>query len=246
MTHIALTAGPWQQALRGVDQVDAVITDAPFGASVHSGHNVAAAQVRGVTGQEVRQAIDYDAMSPNDVFAFVGHWVLRNRGWFAVFSCDTLSRVWRAAFTAHGLYAFTPVYVRSFTPRLLGDGPSNGLVFLNVARPRTREFSTWGCLPAEYTHHKEKHMRTGGKSRSLMQQIIGDYTNPGFLVCDPFAGYGTTLLAARELSCNAVGAECDPAAYDEACARIAAPWQRTYHPRTPLVTAPAEQEGFAW
>ncbi len=53
---------------------------------------------------------------------------------------------------------------------------------------------------------------TGGqhscqKPLGLMQEIIQRLTNPGDVIADPFAGSGTTLLAAKELGRRAVGVE---------------------------------------
>jgi hypothetical protein len=45
---------------------------------------------------------------------------------------------------------------------------------------------------------------------SLAAAIIQDYTTPGQQVLDPFAGYGTTLLAAQELHRQAIGVELLP------------------------------------
>jgi DNA modification methylase len=54
----------------------------------------------------------------------------------------------------------------------------------------------------------------------MMRDIVGDYTRPGDLVCDPCAGGATTLLAAYQTGRRAIGAELDPATYAKAKARL--------------------------
>jgi len=54
-----------------------------------------------------------------------------------------------------------------------------------------------------------------------MRAIIRDYTRPGDLVCDPCAGAGTTLLAARMEGRRSIGAEMMPEHYDIARRRLA-------------------------
>jgi DNA modification methylase len=44
----------------------------------------------------------------------------------------------------------------------------------------------------------------------LVQDILSYCTNPGDTVLDPFAGTGTTLLAAQEMQRNAIGIELSP------------------------------------
>jgi site-specific DNA-methyltransferase (adenine-specific) len=61
----------------------------------------------------------------------------------------------------------------------------------------------------------------GGKPLALMRAIIRDYTRPGDLVMDCFAGGGTTLLAAAMEGRRAIGAEMDPETYAKAKARLA-------------------------
>jgi DNA modification methylase len=54
---------------------------------------------------------------------------------------------------------------------------------------------------------------------------VRDYTRVGDTVCDPFAGWGTTLASAAAYRRRAVGAERDEAAYREAVRRLCAPTQ---------------------
>jgi site-specific DNA-methyltransferase (adenine-specific) len=53
-----------------------------------------------------------------------------------------------------------------------------------------------------------------------MRQIVADYSAPGDLICDPFAGMATTLLAASAEGRRAVGAEMDPETHRLALARL--------------------------
>jgi site-specific DNA-methyltransferase (adenine-specific) len=53
-----------------------------------------------------------------------------------------------------------------------------------------------------------------------MRAIVSDYSRPGDLVCDPTAGYGSTLAAALQKGRRAIGAEVDPEVYAEARKRL--------------------------
>ena len=52
-------------------------------------------------------------------------------------------------------------------------------------------------------------LRTGGKPLALMLSIIGDFTEPGDVVLDPFAGAGTTGVACLRLGRRFIGIEKD-------------------------------------
>jgi site-specific DNA-methyltransferase (adenine-specific) len=69
-----------------------------------------------------------------------------------------------------------------------------------------------------------------------MRAIIRDYTRPGDLIVDPFAGSGTTLLAARLEGRRAIGAELDPKTFALAVKRLSTPW-------TPRLFADQEDKG---
>jgi len=124
-------------------------------------------------------------------------------------------------------YAFAPVpYVAPGSRvRLSGDGPSCWVVYVMVARPKGKPWSSWGTLPGAYVLPKgegERGLAAGQKPMWIMRQLVKDYSREGDLVVDPCAGGGSTLLAASEQGRVSVGAEVDAATYRQAEARIAA------------------------
>lgn len=59
------------------------------------------------------------------------------------------------------------------------------------------------------------------KPVALMRWIIGQYTEPGDLILDPYAGAGPTLIAAKELGRRAIGIELVPEYVQTARDRLA-------------------------
>lgn len=60
----------------------------------------------------------------------------------------------------------------------------------------------------------------GGKPLGLMQAIVRDYSRPGDLVVDPFAGSGTTALACAIEGRRCITSEKDPKHYAIAKKRL--------------------------
>ena len=214
--------GRWQDVLADVDNVDAVICDPPYGARTHDGHNGGAEQVVSATGQATRQSIDYTHFTPADVSELVSSWAPRCRGWFACMTSHDLIPAYESAFAAVNFYCFAPVILMQKRPRLIGDGPANWAVYMMIAaRPRTVEFSRWGCLPGAYFSTTARVAGiAGAKPLSLMRAIVRDYSNAGGLVVDPFAGSGTTALACESEGRRCITAEADLATFNIARARL--------------------------
>jgi hypothetical protein len=217
-----LYLGRWQDALTNVDRVDAVITDPPYGAKTHTGHDRGAELFSDAIGHEMRTSISYDAMTPSEVAAFVDAWAPRCSGWMLAMTSHDLIPAWEQAYERAGRLAFAPLPIIQKRARLMGDGPGSWAVYAMVSRPRTRAMSTWGCLPGAYEAPTVKDAGlAGAKPVDLMRAIVRDYSRPGDLVCDPFAGSGTTLLAAVTEGRRAVGSEQKREHYDIAAKRIA-------------------------
>ncbi len=219
--HAQLGHGDWRDLLLEVGQADCLLSDPPFNSKTHSGWNAGEQQVRDCNGQATRQAIDYAAFTPESVRELVLTLAPRVRGWWACMTDDVLAPAYRAAYAEAGLYDFAPVPIIQKRPRLLGDGPASWAVYLMVARPKKIEFSRWGCLPGAYFANTESiDGICGAKPIGLMREIVRDYSRAGDLVLDPFAGSGTTLIAANHEGRRAVGCEIDPARFEIAKKRI--------------------------
>lgn len=214
---IDLRLGSWQTAMADIDQVDAIIADPPYSERTH-----AAYRTGGVVDDAGRELIAYSHMDPVEVHLFCRHWAPRCIGWFVIMSDHQLSRVWQQELEDVGLYVFAPLPFIQKRIRLAGDGPSSWTTWINVARPRNQEFQRWGTLPGAYFGNVEKNggVVVGAKPLSLMRSIVRDYSRPGDLICDPFAGSGSTLIAAASEGRRAVGAEMDPNTYAYAMKRI--------------------------
>lgn len=223
---IDLRLGRWQDAISDVETVDAIVTDPPYSERTHSGHGVAVDHLGAADNARRkvrRQAIDYDAWSPDTVRRFVAHWSPRTRGWFCAISDHVLMYDWADALDDAGRYVFPPLPIVEVGSRvrLTGDGPSSWTCWLVVARPRTPEFVRWGTLPGAYIGSgKGDREHIGGKDSGIMRAIVRDYTRPGDLVCDPCMGAGTTALAAGMEGRKFVGAEMDPLTFTKAQRRL--------------------------
>lgn len=218
--------GDWRTALADV-VCDSVITDPPYGARTHDGalqgEGGGAIDLSADRGGDgiARTEIGYSCWTPEDVSEFVESWAPRTRCWIVAMTSHDLIPAWEAAFDAAGLYAFAPLaaVIDGAGVRVLGDGPANWTIHLVVARQRSRSLSgegskIWRSLPGGYHGPRGRYQAGGrGKPAWLVDALVSHYSDPGHRVVDPFAGWGTTLAAARNAGRVAIGSEQDPAAH---------------------------------
>jgi DNA modification methylase len=96
--------------------------------------------------------------------------------------------------------------------------PERRAEHLKKGRPWT---NLWR-LPSLKGHSHEKVGHPSQKPLALIERILISCTGEGDLVIDPFAGSGTTLVAAQKLNRRCVGVEIDPAYAEMARARLCA------------------------
>jgi hypothetical protein len=210
--------GRWEDVLADVE-CDSVITDPPYGERTHS--NVISEEDL-PDGCE-RATIDYTHWGASDVERFVDAWAGRTRRWIVALTSHDLVDHWLSSYRANDFYAFAPVgvVVTGMGVRIQGDGPASWTLWICAGRRKARKLSTargakgiWRSLPGGYTGPSTENMAGGrGKPPWLCEALVRDYSDPGMLVCDPCAGWGHTLLAARDLGRRFIGAEMDPAAH---------------------------------
>lgn len=220
----------WQDRLSkpGWDEIvfDHVITDPPFSAAVHERqkHDRNDGTEEGLH----TDGFGYEPFDEEDVHAFVLAVAPQTRQWFCVLTSHDLVPHWERAFDAVGRYVFAPqpCVQKGSAVRLQGDGPSSVTSWLVASRPKSKEGAAWRTLPGHYVASRPKRLGVrGAKSMELMTAIVRDYSDPGDLIFDPFAGSGTTLVAARALHRRAIGCECRFGAFSVAEHRLSKAWQ---------------------
>ncbi len=225
-TATEVRLGRWQEALADVGLVDAVITDAPYSERTHAGFR-SGSKKAGSIGEQ-RGIAEYPPLTEKDVIEFVSWWHGRTKHWFVIFGDHVTQQWWADALEVAGWYVFAPVawIRRDAPPRFSGDGPQRSAEWLTVAR--RREKTSCGSLPGYYLVNRVEEpvngsVLPGQKNLAGMRALVRDYTEPGWLVADPYAGTGTTLLAAEIEGRYAIGAEAELAAFTLAQKRLSEP-----------------------
>ena len=190
-TSVDIRSGDFREVLADLRDVDAVITDPPYGAEF--------LPLFGDLGAWADKALKPDGV----LVVMLGEMYLFEVG-------DMLRGYrpyrWQACYLTPG-----PGYISrlrrvqsNWKPLLVfGGGPR----FADV-------FRSEGTDAAAKSHHR------WGQDYRGFHSIVDRLTAPGQTVADPFMGAGTTLLAALALGRHAVGADVDPAAVATARKRL--------------------------
>ena len=198
--------------------IDALITDPPYSSRTEKG-----ATARRYDDDDPCR-VDYGSISAEGAHAFARFFAPLVSSWVVIFA-DHIAWDWhRRAWEACGWYTFAPVpFIKTNgSPRFTGDGPASMAEWIMVARPVGMPEimkSRRGWYQGAYLN-REGGRRAGHKPAWLLQQVIADYTEPGDLIADPYAGTATIGAAAIGGGRRYVGTEVDAQAHAMARARL--------------------------
>ena len=204
--------GDCREVLPTLGKVDCILTDPPFSARTHAGHDASATGYAGQGKDNAKRSrLGYAAFSEEDVVLAAAEFSRICEGWIVAMTDYTLAPVYCREFDAAGRYVFAPLpyFAPGSTVRLSGDGPCSWTTWLIASR--TAAQAKWGTLPGGYVARPGwlGTDRMGGKPLGLMRCLVKDYSREGQLICDPYMGAGTTICAAKELNRRAIGIEID-------------------------------------
>jgi site-specific DNA-methyltransferase (adenine-specific) len=220
-----LILGDCREVLPTLGRVNCIITDPPYSARTHAGHDGGAVTTR---DGAARQALGYSALDAAGCDELARTFTEAAEGWIVWMTDHTLAPTIASGLASRDRYVFAPLpyFHAGRSVRLTGDGPSSWTDWIICAR--TVRQVRWGTLPGGYVAgagwNDKQHM--GGKPTALMVELVGDYSRHGDLVCDPFMGSGTTGCAAVRMGRRFVGVEIDPTHYETALRRTEAEYRQ--------------------
>lgn len=218
---------------------DSLISDPPFGKKTHEGART--------TAEHDTHGISYRPWRPYDVLQYISWAAPRTRRWMFNMTSHDLIEPYMDYYSDEGWYPFAPVTIvmLGMGVRKQGDGPASWTIYGMAARARSRAAmanqisngtALWRALPGAYVWQGAGGGDGREKPVTGMAEIVRDYSNPGDIVMDPFAGSGSTLQAALIHGRKAIGSELEPSI--AAAANIAIARQDIY--RTKPDVEPAQ------
>ena len=222
--------------------IDVTITDPPYSAHVHKSVRSGAVGIesRGLRNSDgnvypstICRTTDlgFAALTDEVRVAAAQHFARITRRWIAVFSDTESAHLWREALEAAGAEYIRTAFWHKLggAPQFTGDRPAVALEAITLCHRPGRKRWNGGGKQGLYSvpivvergdgtvrvHPTQKPIR-------LMEQLVADFSDPGETVLDPFAGSGTTGVAAATLGRHFVGWELDVNHHRNALDRLGA------------------------
>jgi site-specific DNA-methyltransferase (adenine-specific) len=213
-----------ETGLTSLDAVDHVITDPPYETEAHTKQR----RVKRAGGVAVVESLGFDQITEpqrSSLGAILSRLTAR---WALVFCQVEASQAWALSLDPLR-YTRTMVWIKpDGQPQLTGDRPGMGYESIVVAHNGTGSRWNAGGRVGVYICNKNAGKLEGRsvhptqKPLPLIEDLIRDFTDPTELICDPFAGSGTTGVAAIRLGRRFIGWEKDPEFFAVAVKRLRA------------------------
>jgi site-specific DNA-methyltransferase (adenine-specific) len=222
---VTLYLGDCIDVIPTLGPLDHIISDPPYEASLHASKNNLTGRKHRNDGVAELKGLDF---APIDAIrsAFVDVAAEACTGWLIAFCTVEGVAKWADCINASTAikYKRACVWVKpDSTPQLNGQGPAQGAECFVTAWAGKGHAGNSGGKRGVYTHcvnvgRQGEHPTE--KPLPLMIEILRDFSSVGDLVCDSFAGSGTTGIAAVKTGRRFIGIERDPKWFDLSCRRI--------------------------
>ena len=219
--------------------VDHTITDPPFETEAHTKQRRALkdnSQKRGVEDRgelrRVDKVLSFPALSETDRKIAAREFGRLTRRWVVAFCQIEAIAAWRRQLVDEGGLDWIRGGIwhkPNGMPQFTGDRPGMGFEALAIAHPAGRKKWNGGGRHAVWSVPLDHRAGGGGQNEhetrkpdAIMLALVADFTDPGDLILDPFAGSGTTGVAALRLGRRFIGVERDEKYFQLACDRLRA------------------------
>ncbi len=218
--------------------VQVTLTDPPYEAEAHTLMRRQKGALHGLANVDEWRGVnasplDFDAIAPDDR-ATAAAQIARVTAHRALAFCQAEAvAAWRDCFNAAGMpYRRSLPWVKpDAMPSLHGRYPGQAYESIVLAQYPSAPPCPMGGKAQAYTFTRARAGQAGGpggtaaphpttKPLQLMLAMVEDFTDPGDLVCDPFAGSGTTGVACLRLGRRFLGIERDDAYFEIARRRL--------------------------
>lgn len=188
--------------------VDVIITDPPYEAEAHTSQRLVAR----AGGKLAVEPITFPPITEEQRTESARHMARLARRWILVFCQVEAAMKWRVALEAGGaVYKRTCLWVKpDGKPQYSGDRPGIGYESIVACHAPGRSSWNGGGSHGVFIVNKGGDIRTGHQTQkplALMQLLVRLFSDPGELILDPFAGSGTTGVAAIRLGRRFLGWE---------------------------------------
>jgi DNA modification methylase len=190
--------------------VDVVITDPPYEAEAHTSER----RVARAGGRLELDPITFPPITEDERIESSRQMARLARRWILVFCQVEAAMKWRSALEAAGaVYKRTCLWVKpDGKPQYSGDRPGTGYESIVACHAPGRSAWNGGGSHGVFIVPRGGDPRTGHQTQkplALMELLVRLFSNHGELVLDPFAGSGTTGVAAVRLGRRFLGWEKD-------------------------------------
>lgn len=195
---VTLYCGECEALIPHLPAVQHVITDPPYSERTHKGARTA--------GDGSELLIDFPAIAFDDLRGILD--AIQVERW-VVMTTDT-EHATRMVLTPPQRLEFVRlgVWIKpNGAPQFTGDRPAQGFEQVAILHPPGKKKWNGGGYPAVWTCNKINGRHPTEKPLELYSRFIEQFTDPGDLILDPFAGSGTTLEAAKLQGRRAIGIE---------------------------------------